>query len=107
MCGCPANACFYCHPGLNADAADAVPLDEACRWLQMAGKLARSGKADRSSAAGSMRCRCGRIARRCCGFYDVHLDACTRPIVNPFPLDRQRGGQPGRLLPQSDGAVLR
>ena len=37
-------------------------------------------------------------------FYDLHLEAGTGPMVNPFPLSRA-AGRPGECAPQPDGAL--
>jgi site-specific recombinase XerC len=62
-----------------------------CRWLQVAGKPARPGAEARAvparQYAPSVRAHSETVLR---SFYDVHLDAGTGPIVNPFPLDRAR-----------------
>ena len=39
--------------------------------------------------APAVRAHCETVLR---SFYDFHLEAGTGPLVNPFPLDRSRGG---------------
>ena len=60
--------------GVASDARD------FSRWLQ------RSGRGGRGYAP-AVRAHSETVLR---GFYGYHLDAGTRPIVNPFPLDRSR-----------------
>jgi len=72
-----------------------------CRWMQVAGKPARShwrhpDEPPPASAAGvysaSVRAHSETVLR---GFYDFHRDAGSGPVLNPFPLDRARRGGRG------------
>ncbi|SEG75102.1 Site-specific recombinase XerD [Nonomuraea solani] len=70
-----------------------------CRWMLIAGKPTRShwrqpdrpggGTSTGEAYAPSVRAHCETVLRT---FYDFHLEAGTGPIINPFPLDRQRRG---------------
>ena len=99
--------------GVGWDQATRIEARDFCRWLQVAvkphrrhwrypdgdapqsggqrtasGSNAVTGKAvrgDRYEAATVAHCES--VLR---GFYDFHLEACTGPMVNPFPLSRQR-----------------
>lgn len=84
------------------DRATRVEARDFCRWLQVAGKPVRSRRRDddagvsspgRSAAAGaysvSVRAHSETVLR---GFYEFHRDAGSGPVLNPFPLDRSRGG---------------
>ena len=103
--------------GVVWDEATRVEARDFCRWLQVTVKPARphwrspagdvpgagvapvparvnavTGKpsrGDRYEAATAAHCE---SVLRC--FYDFHLEAGTGPMLNPFPLSRQRG--PGR-----------
>jgi integrase len=100
--------------GVGWDQATRVEARDFCRWLQVAVKPTRphwrhpdkdvsgsgrertaprvnavTGKAfrgDRYEPATVAHCES--VVR---GFYDFHLEAGTGPMVNPFPLSRQRG----------------
>ena len=69
-----------------------------CRWMLVAGKPSRShwrSQGGAATASGdayspSVRAHSETVLR---GFYEFHLEAGTGPIVNPFPLDRSRGGR--------------
>ena len=100
--------------GVAWDQATRVEARDFCRWLQIADKptrphwrrpdggvaaVARSqtgpgvnavtGKAMRGSRyAAATLAHCETVLR---GFYDFHLEAGTGPLVNPFPLARNRG----------------
>ena len=86
--------------GISWDRATWAEARDFCRWMQLAGKPASSGRApgpatrSRSGAyAPSARAHCETVLR--C-FYGFHLEAGTGPMVNPFPLDRsRRAGRPG------------
>jgi len=69
-----------------------------CRWLQVAAKPARPHwrRPDEPSCAApagvyapSVRAHSETVLR---SFYDLHRDAGTGPVLNPFPLDRSRRG---------------
>ena len=71
-----------------------------CRWLQIAGKPASCPPraAPKRLVPGSRRPPSAKYAPMtvahcetvCRGFYEYHLEAGTGPVVNPFPLARQR-----------------
>lgn len=75
--------------------ATRVEARDFCRWLLVAGRPARRGASrlnKPASAVGgaysaSVRAHTETVLR--C-FYDVHRDAGTGPVINPFPLDRSR-----------------
>jgi integrase len=87
--------------------ATRVDARDFCRWLQVAGKPTRphwrtrdvAGSetrpetavttATRGVYAASVRAHSETVLR---GFYDVHLQAGSGPVINPFPLDRSRRG---------------
>jgi site-specific recombinase XerD len=88
-------------------AAVGVPWDQAtraeardfCRWLQIAGKPGNCPPvAAKTPVPGSKRAPAATYApvtvahceTVCRGFYEYHLEAGTGPLVNPFPLARQR-----------------
>jgi site-specific recombinase XerD len=93
------------------DRASRVEARDFCRWLQAAGKPVRphwrardeagseagseagpeaaAATATRGVYAASVRAHSETVLR---GFYDVHRQAGSGPIVNPFPLDRSRRG---------------
>jgi site-specific recombinase XerD len=77
------------------DRATRVEARDFCRWMQIAGRPARSGGRGRNVSAGgaysvSVRAHSETVLR--C-FYDVHRDAGSGPVLNPFPLDRSRRGR--------------
>ena len=77
------------------DRATRVEARDFCRWMQIAGKPARSSGRGRNVSAGgaysvSVRAHSETVLR--C-FYDVHRDAGSGPILNPFPLERSRRGR--------------
>src|SRR6266700_1095621 len=81
--------------GVPWDRATRVEARDFCRWMQIAGKPARSSGRGRNAPAGgaysvSVRAHSETVLR--C-FYDVHRDAGSGPILNPFPLDRSRRGR--------------
>jgi len=85
------------------DRATRLEARDFCRWLQVAGKPARvhwrrrAGAASASPASASagaaystsVQAHSETVLR---GFYDFHRDAGSGPVLNPFPLDRSRGG---------------
>ena len=88
--------------GVWWDRATRIEARDFSRWLQVAGKPARShwrrpgdvatGSTARSAGgvyAVSVRAHSETVLR---GFYDFHRDAGSGPILNPFPLDRARRG---------------
>jgi integrase len=91
--------------GVGWDRATRAEARDFCRWLQVAGKRPkphwraqdRVAEAQHrfTAAAGyapSVRAHSETVLR---SFYDLHRDAGTGPIVNPFPLHRsRRGGRP-------------
>lgn len=82
------------------DRAGRVEARDFCRWLQVAGRPTRvhwrhsAGVrlwvAGRAPYSASVRAHSETVLR---GFYDVHGDLGTGPVVNPFPLDRSRRGR--------------
>ena len=77
------------------DRATRVEARDFCRWMQIAGKPARSSGRGTTVPAGgaysaSVRAHSETVLR--C-FYDMHRDAGSGPVLNPFPLDRSRRGQ--------------
>ncbi len=91
--------------GVAWDRATRVEARDFCRWLRVGAKPARvhwrrrngAGAASpspspASSGAGfsaSVQAHSETVLR---GFYDFHRDAGSGPVLNPFPLDRARGG---------------
>jgi site-specific recombinase XerD len=87
--------------GVCWDRATRVEARDFCRWLQVGGKPTgrhwrRRGDPDGDSAgravsddvyAASVRAHSETVLR---SFYDFHREVATEPILNPFPLDRQR-----------------
>jgi integrase len=65
-----------------ADIAPAAPTRRAAN--PVTGKPGPGGRYAASTAA-----HCESVLRQ---FYDFHLEAGSGPMVNPFPLDRRRGG---------------
>lgn len=75
--------CHWRHP-------DSAPLPALAAGppSPVTGKPGRGAKYAASTVA-----HCETVVR---GFYDLHLDMGTGPMVNPFPLSRDRGrGRPG------------
>jgi site-specific recombinase XerD len=77
------------------DRATRIEARDFCRWMRIAGKPARSSGRGRTASAGgaysaSVRAHSETVLR--C-FYDLHRDAGSGPILNPFPLDRSHRGQ--------------
>src|SRR5881394_3771631 len=76
------------------DRATRVEARDFCRWLLIAGKPIRSRRRGNTAVAApaasgqpyaeSVRAHSETVLRR---FYDLHRDAGTGPILNPFPLD--------------------
>jgi site-specific recombinase XerD len=83
--------------GVSWDRATRVEARDFSRWLQVGGKQPREPRAWRARAdlpagapyAPSVRAHSETVLRV---FYDLHRDAGTGPIINPFPLDRSRRG---------------
>jgi site-specific recombinase XerD len=78
--------------GVAWDRATRVEARDFSRWMQVAGKQSRlrvEGEASGAGFAPSVRAHCETVLRT---FYEFHRDAGSGPIVNPFPLDRSRGG---------------
>jgi site-specific recombinase XerD len=84
--------------GVRWDGATRAEARDFSRWLQVAGKQAQphwrggdvGGAAVPAGAyAPSVRAHSETVLR---AFYDLHLDAGSGPLVNPFPLDRSRRG---------------
>jgi site-specific recombinase XerD len=73
--------------GLEWDQATRAEAGDFCRWLRIAGKPGAGGGYAVATVA-----HCETVLRH---FYDFHLEAGTGPMVNPFPLDRGRGGRAG------------
>ena len=73
--------------GLEWDQATRAEAGDFCRWLLMAGRPGAAGGYAPATVA-----HCETVLRH---FYDFHLEAGTGPMVNPFPLDRGRGGRSG------------
>ena len=77
------------------DRASRVEARDFCRWMQIAGKPTRSSGHRKVGAAGGAYSASARAhsetVLRC--FYDMHLDAGSGPVLNPFPLDRSRRGR--------------
>ncbi len=89
--------------GVPWDRAARVEARDFCRWLQVGDKPQRrqrrggdgpgaeptlGGVGDGTYAA-SVRAHSETVLRT---FYDFHREAGTGPVLNPFPLDRSRGG---------------
>jgi site-specific recombinase XerD len=83
------------------DRATRVEAREFARWLQVSGKPARphwrrgeqpevSARSSGRAYSVSVRAHTESVLR---GFYDVHCEAGTGPLLNPFPLDRSRRGR--------------
>jgi site-specific recombinase XerD len=85
--------------GVPWDMVTRAEARDFSRWLQAGGKQPRphwrepdaaSGVATRGEPyAPSVRAHSETVLR---GFYDLHRDAGTGPVINPFPLDRSRRG---------------
>jgi integrase len=93
---------FVWAAGVGWDRAARADARDFCRWLQVAGKPVRPhwrarerpGNGTPAVASGlayspAVRAHCETVLR---SFYGFHLEAGTGPLVNPFPLDRSRGG---------------
>ena len=102
---------FLWAAGIGWDQATRVEARDFCRWIQLAAKPApgapgtggararRGGKeavnpvtgkpAPGVTYAAATRAHSESVLR---AFYDVHLEAGTGPMVNPFPLSRSRRG---------------
>jgi hypothetical protein len=72
--------------GLPWQQATRAEARDFCLWLMVAGKPGRAGG---EPYAVSVRVHAETVLR---SFYDFHLDAGSGPIMNPFPLARQRRG---------------
>ncbi|MFF0698058.1 tyrosine-type recombinase/integrase [Streptomyces tendae] len=82
------------------DRASRLEARDFSRWLQVAGQprrphWRRPSEAGRWAAGGkpyapSVRAHSETVLR---SFYDFHRDIGTGPVLNPFPLDRARGGR--------------
>ncbi len=93
---------LWADSGADWDRVSRIEARDFCRWLQVSGKQSRphwraraDGQATAPAPAGeayapSVRAHSETVLR---GFYDFHLDAGSGPIINPFPLDRSRGGR--------------
>ena len=91
---------FTAAVGMPWDQATRPEARDFCRWLQIAGKPGSClpPAAPKTPVPGSKRPPSAKYAPMtvahcetvCRGFYDYHLEAGTGPIVNPFPLARQR-----------------
>jgi site-specific recombinase XerD len=81
--------------GVSWDRATRVEARDFSRWLQVGGKRPRTPqpRGSRLPAGGpyapSVRAHSETVLR---AFYDLHRDAGTGPVINPFPLDRSRRG---------------
>ena len=73
--------------GLEWDQVTRAEAGDFCRWLLIAGRPGAAGGYAPATVA-----HCETVLRH---FYDFHLEAGTGPMVNPFPLDRGRGGRSG------------
>ncbi|MHB8505953.1 MAG: tyrosine-type recombinase/integrase, partial [Acidimicrobiales bacterium] len=85
--------------GLGWEEATRVEARDFSRWLQVADKPARAhwrhpdkpaSAAGGGSYSASVRAHSETVLR---AFYDFHLDAGDGPALNPFPLERGRGGR--------------
>ena len=83
--------------GVSWDRATRAEARDFSRWLRAGGKQPRR-PGTRGTLAGwpaggpyapSVRAHSETVLR---AFYDVHRDAGTGPVINPFPLDRSRRG---------------
>ena len=83
--------------GVSWERATRGEARDFCRWLQVAGKPARSHwrRPDEPAAqaggvySAAVRAHSETVLR---GFYDFHREAGSGPVLNPFPLDRSRRG---------------
>jgi integrase len=79
--------------GVRWDRATRAEARDFSRWLQAGGKQSRGPRARGPLAGGpyapSVRAHSETVLR---AFYDLHRDAGTGPVINPFPLDRSRRG---------------
>ena len=93
---------FLAAAGVARDRAGRAEARDFCWWLQVAGKPVRPRWRMRDRLGGrppavasvvayspAVRAHCETVLR---SFYGFHLEAGTGPLVNPFPLDRSRGG---------------
>src|SRR5215470_14478081 len=79
------------------DRATRAEARDFSRWLQAGGRQyrgprtrgAHAGKPAAGPYAPSVRAHSETVLR---AFYDLHRDAGTGPVINPFPLDRSRRG---------------
>src|SRR6267154_2770940 len=115
---------FLWAAGIGWDQATRAEARDFCRWIQLAAKAApgaprtggarvrRGGKeavnpvtgklAPAVTYAAATRAHSESVLR---AFYDLHLEAGTGPMVNPFPLSRGRRGGRGGCPPQPGGAL--
>jgi site-specific recombinase XerD len=78
--------------GVSWDRATRIEARDFSRWLQAGGKQSRGPWAPLPAGepyAPSVRAHSETVLRV---FYDLHRDAGTGPVINPFPLDRSRRG---------------
>jgi site-specific recombinase XerD len=78
--------------GVSWDRATRVEARDFSRWLQVGGRRPRGALACLPAGgpyAPSVRAHSETVLR---AFYDLHRDAGTGPVINPFPLDRSRRG---------------
>ena len=79
--------------GVSWDRATRAEARDFSRWLRVGGKQSRGPRARGPLAGGpyapSVRAHSETVLR---AFYDLHRDAGTGPVINPFPLDRSRRG---------------
>ena len=81
--------------GVSWDRATRVDARDFSRWLQVGGRRPSPAwaRGSRTPAARpyapSVRAHSETVLR---AFYDLHRDAGTGPVINPFPLDRSRRG---------------
>ncbi len=92
---------FLWSVGVAWDRAGRDDARDFARWMQVAGRPVRShwrsqpdGALPAAAAVGpvysaSVRAHSETVLR---GFYGFHREAGTGPLLNPFPLDRARGG---------------
>ena len=114
---------FLWAAGIGWDQATRAEARDFCRWIQLAAKPApgaprtggarvRRGEkeavnpvtgkaAPEVTYAAATRAHSESVLR---AFYDLHLEAGTGPMMNPFPLS-QPAGRPGECPPQPGGAL--
>jgi site-specific recombinase XerD len=87
---------LWADTGVTWDRATRVEARDFSRWLQVAGKQSRPrpegqtpSQVSGGALAPSVRAHCETVLRT---FYELHKEAGTGPIINPFPLDRSRWG---------------